>query len=83
MKWMLVLVVAAAACTPAETIRVRRWPTHRQERDAHMEKLEKKISVLIEHVTKLEAQIAAMHGAKQDVPARPDTPTPASTPATP
>lgn len=80
---MLVLVMAAAGCTPAETVRVRRWPTHRQERDTHMEKLEKQIAVLIEHVTKLEAQVAAMHAAKQDVPARPDTPPPASTPATP
>lgn len=79
---MLVLGLAAS-CTPSETVRVKRWPTHRHERDVHMEKLEKQIAVLIQHVTKLEAAVAALHVANPDAPARSDTPMPTSTPAAP
>lgn len=80
---MLVLVVAAA-CTPAETVRVKRWPTHRPERDAQMQKMERQITVLIEHVSKLEADVAALRGSgKPQQPAQIDTPTPPSTATTP
>jgi hypothetical protein len=80
MKWMQVLVLVGA-CTTTETVRVKRWPTHRPERDAQMQKLERQITILIEHVTKLEAEVAALHGAgTPHEPARTDTAAPPSTP---
>jgi hypothetical protein len=84
MKWMLAACFVVAACAQTETARVKRWPTNRQKRDAKMEKIDKQISILIEHVAKLEAEVAALRaGTKPAEPARSDSLTPPSTPATP
>jgi hypothetical protein len=87
MRWILVLVVWVVGCVPADTVRVKRWPTHRQERDTRMEKLEHDLEAVIEHVAKLETELAAARAQPNvvtpPVPARSDTPAPASTSATP
>jgi len=84
MKWMLAACLVVAACAQTETARVKRWPMNRQNRDAKMEKLDKQISVLIEHVTKLETEVAALRaGTKPSEPGRSDSLTPPSTSATP
>jgi hypothetical protein len=85
---MVLLVVSwVGGCMPAETVRVKRWPTHRQDRDARIEKLEHDLKVVIEHVTKLEADLAAARARPISLtppgPARTDTPAPTSTSATP
>jgi hypothetical protein len=69
MRWLIV-VSLVGACVPAETVRVKRWPTHRQDRDARIEKLEHDLEVVTEHVAKLEAEIAAAH-AQPAVPSSP------------
>jgi hypothetical protein len=84
MRWLLVASLVVG-CAGSETVRVKRWPTHRQDRDARIEKLENELKVVIEHVTKLEAELAAVRQRPSPVTAVPPAPTaaPASTPATP
>lgn len=82
-KWLLV-VAMVCACAKTETVRLKRWPTNRHNRDVRMEKMERQIADLVEQVTKLQTELAALRGGGKPVePARSDTLTPASTPATP
>jgi hypothetical protein len=57
----LVIVALLAACTPTETeSRHVRWPKHRQMHDDRLDKLEKEILALQQHVTKLENDLRAV-----------------------
>ncbi len=79
---LVVALCLVAACVPAPNARVQRWPTHRKDRDARIEKLEHEQAVLIEHVARLEKALAALRGdppaADQDAP--PPAPTSAAAP---
>ena len=59
---LVVVLWLAAACVPTPNSRVQRWPTHRKDRDARIEKLEHDQKVLIEHVARLEKELATLRG---------------------
>lgn len=70
-----------ASCVPAPNARVQRWPTHRKDRDARVEKLEREQAVLIEHVARLEKELAALRAQQAPAPSPSQEPVPAPTSA--
>lgn len=77
---MVVIVLVLAAC--GETRQVRRWPEHRRQEDERMLVLERKVEVLVKHVSALEQELQRLRAAPAE-PAAPaeSPPAPAAVPS--
>lgn len=75
---LVVVLWLATACVPAPNARVQRWPTHRKDRDARLEKLEHEHAILVDHVARLEKALAAIRSSPPPADTEEPPPAPSS-----